>query len=333
MPPQSDPTHIPPAKLYNLLLRVLRESGGTASAREQLEFIAQHTDFVGDVQKLRHRLAWIRTSLKGLGLIRSTGRGMWQLTELGYHAPDLDVLPTPTPTPRMAHLLSPYRVRSSADRIELLLYLETATDADVEVQPLTADYLRNAVVPLIAAFDDIQQLLSLEWDLNLPPLALMGLSRTNPTISLEGAAELVEGVLKHTVPWRKQNFKRLEELKIAKQEVEIEKGMAEEKEIEARVAESEERRKNLEAAAAERRSRANSIDMDCRLKQLEVDRGRWRLLMDMVNDIKPNATEEEKIALARKLSAPIETITESELTPKVIKITEGKITKDLVGKG
>ena len=324
MPP---PTQISYPQLYNLLLHVLRQSGGAASVRQQLEFVIQHTNFVGDVQKLRHRLAWVRTSLKTLGLIRTAGRGMWQLTDLGDLAPDLierGATPrTLTRQPRINHFLSPDRVRSSADRIELLLYVDTATDADVEVQPLTADYLRNAVVPLIAAFDDVQQLLSLEWDLQLPRLALISLRRTSPIITLEGSGEILEGVLKHTVPWRKKNFKRQEELKIAQQEIEIEKCRAEQKEIEARRAESQARRKELEAAAAERRSRAKSIDMDCRLKQLQADGERWRLLMEMVNDIKPNASEEEKIALGRKLLSPVETLTESELTPKIIEITKG----------
>jgi hypothetical protein len=96
------------------------------------------------------------------------------------------------------------------------------------------------------------------------------------------------------------------------------------------VPETDARRKELEAAAAERRSRAKAIDMDCRLKQAQLDRERWQLLMDMVNDIKPNATEEEKIALARKLLSPLQTLTESELAPKVIKITEGEIAKGAV---
>jgi hypothetical protein len=232
--------NIPYPQLYNLVLRLLREQGGVASVRQQLEFVIRHTNFVGEVRKLQHRLGWVRTSLKGVGLIRSVGRGIWQLTDLGYLAPDLELIergaapPTITRWRRVNDFLSPERVRSSADHIELLLYVETITDADVEVQPLTADYLRKVVVPLISAFDDVQQLLSLEWGLQLPPLAVIGLSRTDPKFTFEGSGEILEGVLKHTVPWRKKNFKRLEELKIAEKETEIEKRRAEQKEIEAR---------------------------------------------------------------------------------------------------
>lgn len=330
---------IPPnSQLSNLLLRVLRESGGVASVRHQLEFVIRYTNFVGDVQKLRHRLAWVRTTLKALGLIRIAEPGIWQLTELGYLALDLEAMQgrfatrTFTRQPPIKHFLSPDRVRSSADRIELLLYLETATDAHLEVQPLTADYLKDAVVPLIAALDGIQQLVSFEWNLQFPPLVLIALSRTDVKISLEGSGEILDGVLKHVIPSQRKHFKLLQELKIAEQESKIEKLRAEQKEIEARQAESEARRKEREAAAAERRARAKSIDMDCQLKQAQLAGEQWRLLRDIVNDIKPNATEEEKIALARRLLSPIKTLTESELTPKVIKITEGEITKHIVSK-
>jgi restriction system protein len=83
------PTH---DKLFNPLLRALRELGGSASVAEQEDKVAELLRLSdaeaaeihqGNRTKLSYRLAWARNYLKRAGLLENSARGVWALTGKG----------------------------------------------------------------------------------------------------------------------------------------------------------------------------------------------------------------------------------------------------------
>lgn len=77
-------------KLFNPLLQVIRELGGSASIAEQEEKVAdilhisdEEIDEIhaGNRTKLNYRLAWSRHYLKKFGLLENSTRGVWSLTQ------------------------------------------------------------------------------------------------------------------------------------------------------------------------------------------------------------------------------------------------------------
>lgn len=79
-------------KLFNPLLRALRELGGSASVAEQEDKVAELLQLSdseaaeihrGNRTKLSYRLAWARNYLKRAGLLENSARGVWALTGKG----------------------------------------------------------------------------------------------------------------------------------------------------------------------------------------------------------------------------------------------------------
>ena len=74
-------------------LRVLDNSGGSASIQELSEHVARDLDLADDVLGVLHkdgpqtevdyRAAWARTNLKWIGAIDNTSRGIWTITDIG----------------------------------------------------------------------------------------------------------------------------------------------------------------------------------------------------------------------------------------------------------
>ena len=74
-------------------LRVLNNSGGSASIQELSEHVARELDLADDVLEVPHkdgpqtevdyRAAWARTHLKWIGAIDNTRRGIWTITDIG----------------------------------------------------------------------------------------------------------------------------------------------------------------------------------------------------------------------------------------------------------
>lgn len=86
-------------EMFNAVLDSLRALGGSASVKELEEKVAQtlnlnendlsKTDKTGRNQ-FGYNLGWTRSYLKSVGLIESSGRGIWSLTNKGTQAHNID---------------------------------------------------------------------------------------------------------------------------------------------------------------------------------------------------------------------------------------------------
>src|SRR3954466_14843083 len=90
------PTH---DKLFNPLLRALRELGGSASVAEQEDKVAELPELSdaeaaeihrGNRTKLSYRLAWARNYLKRAALLENSARGVRALTVRGQKVVKVD---------------------------------------------------------------------------------------------------------------------------------------------------------------------------------------------------------------------------------------------------
>ena len=86
-------------ELFNPLLTVIHELGGSATVEEIEEGVAKLLKLkeseISDIHrgartKLQYRLAWARTHLKKYGLIQNSARGVWVLTPLGKKTSAVD---------------------------------------------------------------------------------------------------------------------------------------------------------------------------------------------------------------------------------------------------
>lgn len=86
-------------ELFNPLLQVLRELGGSASVAELEDRVASllqlsEEDIAalhkGNRTRLSYNLAWARTYLKKFGLIDNSSRGVWSLTPKGQQTDHVD---------------------------------------------------------------------------------------------------------------------------------------------------------------------------------------------------------------------------------------------------
>jgi restriction system protein len=85
--------------LFNPLLTVLHNLGGSSSVEEMEDHIATLLDLTegqineihsGSRTKLSYRLAWARHYLKRFGLLENSSRGIWALTEKGLKIASVD---------------------------------------------------------------------------------------------------------------------------------------------------------------------------------------------------------------------------------------------------
>lgn len=85
--------------LFNPLLKVMHQLGGSASVQEVHDSIVEITklpeDVVneihrGSITKLKYRLAWTRNYLKRYGLLDNSARGIWTLTAQGLNMHTVD---------------------------------------------------------------------------------------------------------------------------------------------------------------------------------------------------------------------------------------------------
>ena len=100
----TDATHIPAyADLLWSTLCAVRELGHSARLDEIDERVIERENFSeeqvavlhgrGPGSELEYRLAWARTYLKGMGLLASASRGVWETTSLGRDLPEEAIEP------------------------------------------------------------------------------------------------------------------------------------------------------------------------------------------------------------------------------------------------
>jgi restriction system protein len=99
-------------RIKNLLwptLLAVRDLGGSARVRDINERVVQLAELGESQRKQRHgtkadrtkpayRLGWARTSLKGLGALENTAKGIWSVTEYGRMATESSLTATDRPS-------------------------------------------------------------------------------------------------------------------------------------------------------------------------------------------------------------------------------------------
>lgn len=87
--------------MYDAIVAVLKQLGGSATRREIDEGVAEHMslsdeqisqlhDKKGTRTRLNYNLAWSRTYLKATGILNNSERGIWLLTTKGYALKNID---------------------------------------------------------------------------------------------------------------------------------------------------------------------------------------------------------------------------------------------------
>jgi len=88
--------------MLNPLLKAVKDLGGSGTVEEIENRVAEimalppeQLEILQDPQrpgrtKFQYRLAWARTYLRKYGVLDNSARGVWALTALGRHTPDLD---------------------------------------------------------------------------------------------------------------------------------------------------------------------------------------------------------------------------------------------------
>ena len=168
-------------------------------------------------------------------------------------------------------------------------------------------YLSTTVMPYLEAVTNIQHVI--DEIHGRPPTAINILAVRHGSIAVDitgGIRDTVELILDTVVPWRRENYRTFKQLETAQKEVEIQQ-----KEVEI-----EQAKAKLVAEAEEAIHKARLVQAQVQKQELENQKMQieiMRLALEMVGDVKPGLSQEERLLFAMKMLDPTRLIATSPL--------------------
>jgi hypothetical protein len=169
------------------------------------------------------------------------------------------------------------------------------------VGPLTTTTLREEVAPYLGALDDLEMTIAglkfPEFGVGLRDFALTvrHITQRSPVeINLRGAGDAIKTLKEDIVPWRREHAQRIAELKELEAEMELD-------------------RKRLEDTAEFREAyeRLKRQRLENEKLQLELNRDKLQLALDIVTKLRPELSDMDKLTYAFQILPSIDTLTMS----------------------
>jgi hypothetical protein len=166
---------------------------------------------------------------------------------------------------------------------------------------LTASSLRNEVAPLVEGLETFERV---ACDASGTPYrgAITSISRNSPvSISLSGLREAVELLLEWVIPWRRENAKRIHELRIRQAELELRQ-----KEIEI---------DTLDVRLDRERAEVEKALLENRHLEVSIASSKLELAERMLRDLDPNESlgGQHRRVLLQELVKGIDRITDTSI--------------------
>lgn len=207
---------------------------------------------------------------------------------------------------------------------EVLKKLEQAgfhrTDADElvfaveEDQRLTPSHLETNINPYLSAIADIQRIVDEIRGQEPREVSVIAIRQRSPvSVSLNGASDAVQLIKETVVPWRRKHAETMARLAEAEKRAEIEVKTAEIFERRARAKKDREEAERIAAEAAQLKADAERLRIQNRKLRLELHRARIQLALDLLTQLAPNLSEQQRISYVIQLLEPLKVLTESSL--------------------
>jgi hypothetical protein len=133
------------------------------------------------------------------------------------------------------------------------------------------------------------------------------------SVSLDGAAEAI-GVVRDTiVPWRRKHNERMTRLSEEEKQAEIEIKKAEALESQARASKEKQEAERLAAESTLHRAEAEKVKLENEKLRLELDRARIQLALEVLEQLKPDLSESERMLHVIKYLPSLRVLTDSPL--------------------
>jgi len=200
------------------------------------------------------------------------------------------------------------------DTVNLKLYISGTEEID---KPLTPDYLEIIVAPYLKALESLLQIINEIKGKPLDVIAIEGITKRSPlSVNLDaGAGEAIRAIQETVVPWRRKNAKEMKEIELELKKAEV---------VQTRIRTAKEREESKKISVEAKREQAeieriNLENEERRLaleeKRFEFEKKRIGLALELLNRLKVDMTEAEKIAYVVRLLEPLKVLTASEISP------------------
>lgn len=200
------------------------------------------------------------------------------------------------------------------DTANLKLYVSGTQEIDT---PLTPEYLETIVTPYLKALESLLQIINEIKGEPLNSVAIQGITKRSPlTVNFDvGAGEAIQTIQETIVPWRRKNAKELKEVELELKKAEV---------IQTRIRTTKEREESKKISAEITREQAETekIYLENEERKLilaerrfELEKKRIELALDLLDRLKVDMGEAEKISYVVRLLEPLKTLTTSEISP------------------
>ena len=172
---------------------------------------------------------------------------------------------------------------------------------------LTPHYLATVVEPYLAAIVEIQKIIDEAKKRNHQEISIKSISQQSPiSVSLDGASEAI-GLIKDTiVPWRRKHSETMARLLEQEKQALIES-------IRADVLEKRAHAEKERMEAVKQRGEAEKLRLENEKLKIELERAKVLLAIELLNQIAPNLSEEDRIAYIVRMLPHLEVVIFSEL--------------------
>jgi hypothetical protein len=166
-------------------------------------------------------------------------------------------------------------------------------------EPLTPKLMADAVIPYLLAVADLQRIIDEIQEHPTAEVTIQVIKQGSISVSLGGADGAIETIKNTIIPWRRKHQAEMARIAEQKGQVEIEIAKATVLEIRARA----------ELARAE--TKLKQAEEENTRQETQLDRA--RLGLEVMKQIQPNMTEEQKLACFTQLLGPLEVLVDSSL--------------------
>lgn len=181
---------------------------------------------------------------------------------------------------------------------------------------LTLKFVKADVIPYLDAIAELQQVIDRLRNRDFTEITIRSLSQNSPiSVSLEGAAEATETIRDMVVPWRRQHATEMSQLETQEKLAQIETLKAEvlEKRAHAEKERTEARKLDVETNSGKIAVDVEKLRLENEQLRLQIQESRINLALRIVETLKPNLTDSQRLALALQLLEPLGVLTDSTL--------------------
>lgn len=174
--------------------------------------------------------------------------------------------------------------------------------------------------PFLEAVVDIQTIIDALEGKKPTEVRIRAIQQNSPiSVSVEGVTKAVEVVQETVVQWKRKHAQTMAQLLEQEKLAAIEKTRAEVLESRARAAKERAEKDRLLAEAATQRVDAERKELENEIIRLKLQKAKIQMALEVLNQINPNLTEEDKFDYLMRILPPLDTIIASPL--RISKIT------------